>query len=61
MTKIVKIAEMIQGSLEIFFRSQMKKQTLPLDSFHEIYLPIKILSNSEKVEIFTFFEATGFQ
>ena len=38
----------------------MTKQTSPLESSHEIYLPRRFSSNSETVEIHTFFEASQF-
>ena len=34
-----------------FSRSRMTKRTSPLESFHEIKLPRRILSNSETVKI----------
>ena len=41
-----------------FSRSWMMKRTSPLESSHEIYLPHRILLNSETVGICMFFEAT---
>ena len=38
----------------------MMKQIAPLESSREIYLACKILSNSERVGIYTFFEASHF-
>ena len=40
--------------IQNFSRSQMKKQTSPLESSHEIYLPHRISSNSETFEISRF-------
>ena len=47
----------ISVKIQNFSRSRMTKQTSLLESSREIYLPHRILSNSETVEICTFFQA----
>ena len=57
--KNIKIAEMVQESLEIFSRSQMTKQTSSLDLSRKIYLSRKFSSNSEIVGFFHNFRGNG--
>ena len=50
---------LISVKIQNFSRSWMTKRTSPLESSHKIYLPRRILSNSETVRIRTFFEASS--
>ena len=47
----------ISVKIRNFSRSRMMKRTSSLESSGEILLPHRISSNSETVEIYTFFEA----
>ena len=51
----------ISVKIQNFSISRMTKRTSPMESSREIYLPRRISSNSETVEICTFFEAPSIE